>query len=132
MSDVARYTFQDNSVEVLRKLGKAIDNAAQETKEMLVEAVQEKILYGYNDPHGKDGHTEIVDTGRLFDSINADVKRDSQNTVTVSVGSTGDTPYSIFVHQGTRKLKGRPFIRDAMEESRVKVRKIMENNIKNG
>lgn len=129
---MANYTFKDNSVEVLRRMDGAMSSAADDIKEMLVEAVQEKILYGYHDPHGKDGHTEIVDTGRLFDSIQADVKRDSQNTYTVTVGSTGDTPYSIFVHQGTRKLKGRPFIRDAMEESRPKIRKILERNIENG
>lgn len=128
---MASYTFKDNSVEVLRRWDGAMSSAASDIEEMLVEAVQEKILYGYHDPHGEDGHTEIVDTGRLFDSIESDVKRDSQNTYTVTVGSTGDTPYAIFVHQGTRKLKGRPFIRDAIEESRPQIRALLERNIEN-
>ena len=128
---MAAYTFKDDSVEVLRRMRSATSESAEEIKEILVEAVQEKILYGYHDRHGSDGHTEIVDTGRLFDSIKADVKRDSQNTYTVTVGATGDTPYAVYVHQGTRKLKGRPFIRDGLEESRSKVRAAMENNLRN-
>lgn len=125
------YTFKDNSNEVFRRLRGAIDEAADEIKETLVEAVQDKILYGYHDPHGVDGHTEIVDTGRLFDSIQADTRMVSQNLVETTVGATGDTPYAIYVHQGTRKLKGRPFITDAINASRQRVREIMENNISN-
>lgn len=128
---MAAYTFKDNSVEILKRMRGALGDSAEEVKEILVEAVQEKILYGYHDRHGSDGHTEIVDTGRLFDSIKADVKRESQNTYTVTVGATGDTPYAIYVHQGTRKLKGRPFIRDGIEESRPRVRAAMEKNIGN-
>lgn len=128
---MAGYTFKDNSVEVFRRMRRAMDGAANQLEGELVEAVQEKILYGYNDPHGDDGHTEIVDTGRLFDSISAEVKRDSQNTVTVNVGSTGDTPYAIFVHNGTRKLKGRPFITDALQEMRRRIREVLEDKLTN-
>lgn len=128
---MARFTFVDNSAEVLRRMVSATDRSARQLENDLVEAVQEKILYGYSDPHGPDGHTEIVDTGRLFDSIKGEVKRVSQNTVDVNVGATGDTPYAIFVHQGTRKLKGRPFIRDGVEGSRAHIREVMQNNYEN-
>lgn len=128
---MAGYTFKDNSVEVFRRMRRAMDGAANQLEGELVEAVQEKILYGYNDPHGEDGHTEIVDTGRLFDSISAEVKRDSQNTVTVNVGSTGDTPYAIFVHNGTRKLNGRPFITDALQGMRRRIREVLEDKLTN-
>lgn len=128
---MAQFTFVDNSTAVLRKMANATDRAARETEDALVEAVQEKILYGYHEPHGKDGHTEIVDTGRLFDSIDAEVKRVSQNTVDIRVGATGDTPYAVYVHNGTRKLKGRPFIRDGVEASQDKIRETMEQNYKN-
>lgn len=128
---MAQFTFQDNSTEVFKRLRWAMDGAAGQLKTELVEAVQEKILYGYNDSHGDDGHTEIVDTGRLFDSIDAEVKRDSQNTVTVTVGSTGDTPYAIFVHNGTRKLKGRPFITDAIQAMRRRIREVFSDKISN-
>ena len=128
---MAQFTFVDNSAEVLRKMVNATDRSARQLENDLVEAVQEKILYGYNDPHGPDGHTEIVDTGRLFDSIKGEVKRVSQNTVDVRVGATGNTPYAIFVHNGTRKLKGRPFIRDGVEGSRAHIRDVMQNNYEN-
>ena len=129
---MAAYTFKDNSVEILGRMRSAMGSSAEDVSELLVEAVQEKILYGYHDRHGEDGHTEIVDTGRLFDSIQADVKRDSQNAFTVTVGATGETPYAVYVHQGTRKLKARPFIRDAIEESRPRVRAALENRLRNG
>lgn len=128
---MAQFTFVDNSAAVLRRMASATDRAARETEDVLVEAVQEKILYGYHEPHGEDGHTEIVDTGRLFDSIDAEVKRVSQNTVDIRVGATGDTPYAVYVHNGTRKLKGRPFIRDGVEASQDKIRETMEQNYKN-
>ena len=128
---MARFTFVDNSAVVLRKMINATDGAARELENDLVEAVQEKILYGYNEPHGKDGHTEIVDTGRLFDSIDAEVKRVSQNTVDISVGATGDTAYAVYVHNGTRKLKGRPFITDGVEGSRGHIREVMEGKYRN-
>lgn len=128
---MAQFTFVDNSAAILRKMASATERAAREAKKALIEAVQEKILYGYSDPHGPDGHTEIVDTGRLFDSIDAEVKRVSQNAVDIRVGATGSTPYAVFVHNGTRKLKGRPFITDGVEESREKVKQIMTDNYKN-
>lgn len=128
---MAQFTLVDNSAAVLRKMITATDAAARQLEKDLVEAVQEKMLYGYKDPHGEDGHTEIVDTGRLFDSIDAEVKRVSQNTVDISVGATGDTPYAVFVHNGTRKLKGRPFIRDGVEGQREHIKDVLTKNYKN-
>ena len=125
------YTFVDNSAEVLRKLRGAIDGVAEQLKADLVEGVQEKMLYGCNDPHGSDGHTEIVDTGRLFDSIQAEVKRVSQNTVDINVGATGETNYAVYVHEGTHKLKGRPFITDGVQEKREHIRATLENGLRN-
>lgn len=125
------FTFVDNSAIVLRSLSGAIDKSAEEIKETLVEGVQEKMLYGYNDPHGIDGHTEIVDTGRLFDSIQANVRRVSQNTVDIQVGSTGNTNYAVYVHEGTHKLKGRPFITDGVQDSTERVKEILTRNLHN-
>lgn len=128
---MAQFTFVDNSAAVLRKMITATDSAAAELADDLVEAVQEKILYGYHDPHGADGHTEIVDTGRLFDSIEAQVKRVSQNTADIRVGATGETPYAVFVHNGTRKLKGRPFIRDGVQGQKEHIKYVLTKNYKN-
>jgi HK97 gp10 family phage protein len=128
---MAQFTIVDNSAAVLRRMITATDSAAAELAEDLVEAVQEKILYGYHDPHGADGHTEIVDTGRLFDSIEAQVKRVSQNTADIRVGATGETPYAVFVHNGTRKLKGRPFIKDGVQGQKEHIKYVLTKNYKN-
>ena len=103
---------------------------SNEMAKIAVDAVQEKILYGYKDPHGKDGHTEIVMTGKLFDSIRGEVKRQSQNLVSVTVGT--DVDYAGYVHNGTRKLKARRFITDAMSEIGGELEKAMKSSLKNG
>lgn len=104
--------FKSNLDLVLRTLRENNDEAAKKAAEIAVEAVQEKMLYGYKDVHGNPPHTEIVDTGRLFDSITAEVSKVSQNAVNVVVGT--DVEYAQYVHDGTHKLKGRPFITDGL------------------
>lgn len=123
-----QFIFKDNSTQVFKAVIGQMDDAADQLKQELVEAVQTKMLYGYKDRHGPDGHTEIVDTGRLFDSIDANVQRVSQNAVDIEVGSN-DVPYAIFVHNGTRKLKGRPFIRDTLREQQSHIRDVIKNNL---
>lgn len=95
-----------------------------------VEGVQEQMLYGYHTPHGPDGHTEIVDTGTLFDSIQFDVQKASQNAYTVNVGT--DVDYAQYVHDGTYKLEGRPFITDGIMNSAEKQEEIYNQLLPNG
>ena len=122
--------FVDNSDVILRRVASNSPAAMKTVSEMLVEAVEEKILYGYKDVHGNPPHTEIVDTGRLFDSIDADVSRDSQNAFTVSVGA--NTPYAVYVHEGTYKLKGRAFITDAVMGKKNEVQSILAGELPKG
>lgn len=122
--------FVDNSDVILRRVASNSQAAMKAVSEMLVEAVDEKILYGYKDVHGNPPHTEIVDTGRLFDSIEADVSRDSQNAFTVSVGA--NTPYAVYVHEGTYKLKGRAFITDAVMGKKNEVQSILAGELPKG
>ena len=122
--------FVDNSDVILRRVAFNSQAAMKAVSEMLVEAVEEKILYGYKDVHGNPPHTEIVDTGRLFDSIEADVSRDSQNAFTVSVGA--NTPYAVYVHEGTYKLKGRAFITDAVMGKKSEVQSILAGELPKG
>ena len=105
----------------------ALEAASNELKEKSIEWVQEKMLYGYSDPHGPDGRTEIVDTGATFDSVDADTQRNSQDSYTVKAGV--QTDYAVFVHNGTRKLKGRPFLRDAMMEHVSDIESIMKKHM---
>lgn len=110
-------TFKSNLDLVLRTIRANNEDAARNAGEIAVESVQMKMLYGYKDVHGNPPHTEIVDTGRLFDSITAAVKKASQNVMSVEVGT--DVPYAPYVHDGTRKLKGRPFITDGLEAAKT-------------
>lgn len=122
--------FEDNSDIVLRQMGTNSEEAMKQVAEMLVEAVEQKILYGYKDVHGNPPHTEIVDTGHLFDSIDASVTRESQNTYTTTVGA--NTSYAVYVHEGTSKLKGRAFITDAVMDSKDKVERILSRVLPQG
>ena len=124
----SNYVFKDNTELILNALSSATAEGAQKMADCAVESVQNQILYGYKDPHGKDGHTEIVDTGALFDSIEGDVQRQSQNLYTITVGT--DRPYAVYVHNGTRKLKARRFITDGINKSRGDMKDILRNEMK--
>jgi hypothetical protein len=125
----SNYVFKDNTELVLNALASATKEGAQKMADCAVESVQYQILYGYKDPHGKDGHTEIVDTGALFDSIKGDVKRQSQNLYTITVGT--DRPYAVHVHNGTRYLKARRFITDGINRARGDMEDILRDEMKN-
>lgn len=118
-----------SEINIVRsKVADALNAAAAELENESVEWVQEKMLYGYKDPHGKDGHTEIYWTDRqggvhMIDDIHANSQRNSQDSYSVQVGTNKD--YAVFVHNGTRKLKGRPFLRDALMEHQADIEKIV-------
>ena len=123
------YVFKDNTELILNALASATADGAKKMADCAVDSVQYQILYGYKDPHGKDGHTEIVDTGALFDSVKGDVKRQSQNLYTITVGT--DRPYAVYVHNGTRYLKARRFITDGINRARGDMEDILRDEMKN-
>ena len=125
----SNYVFKDNTELILNALASSTKEGAQKMADCAVDSVQYQILYGYKDPHGKDGHTEIVDTGALFDSIKGDVKRQSQNLYTITVGT--DRPYAVYVHNGTRYLKARRFITDGINRARGDMEDILRDEMKN-
>ena len=127
---MSNFRFSDHSDVVLKKVAENCQEAMGKAGVLLVEAVQEKILYGYHDYHGDPPHTEIVDTGQLFDSISADVSRASQNAFSVGVGT--DVPYAQYPHDGTRFLKGRPYITDGVMEHLEEVKDILSGEIPKG
>lgn len=122
--------ISDHTDTILRRLQGSIGSAAEEVAQVAVEAVQTQMLWGYNDPHGPDGHTEIVDTGRLFDSITAQVNRINASYYQTVVGT--DVPYAIYVHEGTYKLKGRPFITDGLAAGKGEIEKAIRKAIRDG
>lgn len=129
---MANYQFKDNRNLVFRQIDQNAEASMEQLKELLQESVQEQMLYGYHTPHGKDGHTEIVDTGAMFDSITADWEKQSQNLYVVNVGVPSDSPaadYVDFVHDGTPKLEARPFITDGVLKAQEKAKDIFETNM---
>ena len=107
------------------KLNEAKENLSDES----VEWIHDKMLNGYNEPHGADGHTEIWMTGDLYGSIQS--KPEGGLTgFKINVGT--DVDYASYVHNGTRKLNGRPFIRDAMMDNIDKIQDIIKDSIKGG
>lgn len=54
-----------------------------------------------------------VDTGRLRSSIQTTPPFDEGDHITVSVGT--NVEYAIFVHNGTRYMRGRPFLTQALQ-----------------
>ena len=100
--------------------------------EVIQSHVQEQMLYGYHTPHGSDGHTEIVDTGAMYDSITADWEKQSQNLFSLIVGvPSGSVPagYVDFVHNGTSKLEPRPFITDGVLNAQETIKEVCAENL---
>lgn len=129
---MANYQLKDNRDLVFRQLDSNAGQTMDKLVEVLVEAVQEQMLYGYHTPHGKDGHTEIVDTGAMFDSITADWEKQSQNLYTLNVGvPAGTVPagYVDFVHNGTNKLEPRPFITDGVLNAQEAIKEVCADNL---
>jgi HK97 gp10 family phage protein len=122
--------FEDHSTEVLRRVQGNLKKAAIDVGDIARDAVQEKMLWGYHDVHGNPPHTEIVDTGRLFDSIEGQVKAVNANVYQTSVGT--DVPYAEYVHEGTYKLKGRPFITDGIMENREEIQTAIREALRRG
>ena len=122
--------FEDHSTEVLRRVQGNLKKAAIDVGDIARDAVQEKMLWGYHDVHGNPPHTEIVDTGRLFDSIEGQVKAVNANVYQTSVGT--DVPYAEYVHEGTYKLKGRPFITDGIMESKEEIQTAIREALRRG
>ena len=55
-----------------------------------------------------------VDTGTLMNSISTTIAGDGRHgTMTAEIGPTVD--YAIYVHEGTSRMPGRPFLADAFD-----------------
>ena len=122
--------LKDYSNIVMKRVDNSCRESVQEVAEILAEAVREKMIYGYSDPHGKDGHTEIWDTGALFSSVEASSRRVSQNTYEAKVEVGKGLDYAEYVHNGTYKLKGRPFFSDAIAENKEAVENQFKSKFK--
>lgn len=125
-----KVVFEDHSTEVLRRVQGNLKEAAIDVGDIARDAVQMRILYGYSELHGNPPHTEIVDTGALFDSIQGEVNAINANVYQTVVST--DRPYASYVHNGTSKLAGRPFITDGILDSRDEIQAAVKAALKSG
>ena len=119
---MANFVFKDNSNLVLKRVSANAQSAVKKAGPLLVESVQGAMLYRYE--------REPIDTGALFDSIRAETKRGSQNLYSVDVGS--DKHYAGYVHEGTYKMKGRPYIRDGVMDAQEDLEKLFAGELATG
>lgn len=115
--------FTSNLDIIVKTIDGNAPKACESVEELAVEAIQYRMLYGYHTPHGKDGHTEIVDTGRLYDSITGDHEKKDAHSWLIRIGASPEAgrkenvDYAVFVHEGTSRLEARRFITDTLFDS---------------
>lgn len=69
-----------------------------------------------------------VDTGRMRGSIAT-----SLGVLNKGISSVVQTNvfYAVWVHEGTRRLRGRPFMKQAAEQNRQNIQNIYDDEVKN-
>lgn len=103
------------------------DNAETIVKEIATakERALEKIgIAAEGDVVGYITHENIVDTGRLRNSITHRVMNDED---CVYVGT--NVEYALYVHEGTSRMKGRPYLTTPISENMKGYRDIVEGEM---
>lgn len=95
-------TFRDNSNQVMAQLRKNVKAALTAMGTEAVGMIVDQMQMGYK--------KTIRQTGDLMRDVAYEVERSGENTV--DVGNT--LFYGPFVHEGTSRMAGRPYIRDAL------------------
>lgn len=115
-----RVDFIDNRAQVLEQLNENASRATLAVGTKAVNLIVNQMQTGYSRP--------IRQTGDLQRDVNYEVVDD----VTVNVGNSLE--YAPFVHDGTRKMAGRPYIRDALmsRDNQRKLQRVYEQYLKQG
>jgi HK97 gp10 family phage protein len=112
--------FIDHSDEVLALVEA---NKKRALKAMGVTAeglVVKKMQSGYGSP--------IRQTGDLMRDVNHEVEASGKDTVDVG----NSLKYAPFVHEGTRRMKGRPYIKDGITGGKGKLEDVATREMKKG
>ena len=110
--------FNDNSALVLAQMRGNVDAALEALGIEGVGAVKEQMKSGYAKP--------VYDTGTLMGSI--DHERSSESTEDIGT----NVEYATYVHEGTYKMKGWPYIRDGLTQAKDRLQKVTEDYLKKG
>lgn len=89
----------------------------------ILKAVSTTIQKGALVIEGKGKKLSPVDTGRMRSSISSEV-RQLEATIKPNVD------YAIFVHEGTRFIRGRPFMTQSAQDSEGQIQDILDIEIK--
>jgi HK97 gp10 family phage protein len=68
-----------------------------------------------------------IDTGRLRSSIGVGAGKARVQKNTGYVGT--NVEYSVYVHEGTSRMRGRPFLKNALTKTQAKIKKVLEGSI---
>ena len=121
MATKVNVKFTDNSWMVKKQISANRGAALRAMGIKAVNLILQQMRSGYGKP--------IRQTGNLMRDVSYDVQEGSG---VVLVGNSLE--YAPFVHEGTYKLKGRPYIKDALttESAATQLRKVAENELKKG
>ena len=116
-----KVTFEDNSGKVITQLDGNVPRALQAMGTKAVNLILWQMQQGFGKP--------IRQTGNLQHDVSYEVHPESN---TVDVGNSLE--YAPYVHEGTRKMAGRPYIRNALtgEDHQQQLRKVAEAYLKQG
>lgn len=104
---------QDNTDAVLKELDTAISRSLEE-----VGILAEGHSVGYITEH------HIVDTGRLRNSVTHAIDEDDKVAI---IGT--NVEYAPYVHNGTRRMPGRPFLTEPIQKHYDEYRDVFEKNM---
>jgi hypothetical protein len=113
-------SFKDNSGQVKTQMS---GNVKAALAAMGIEAV------GLTVRQMQDGYgAPIWQTGDLQRNVNSAPQNSSPDTVDVGNSLT----YAPFVHEGTSRMAGRPYLKDAIMNGKDRLQKVAENELKKG
>jgi HK97 gp10 family phage protein len=117
----------DISIKIsgLDKLAKAWGSLSSELKQEAYDAFTKA---GYIVEGNAKKHTPI-DTGLLMRSINTSSRISMKGEPHVVISP--HTNYATYVHQGTRKMKARPYMSEGYDDSKAKIETIMRKMLTN-
>lgn len=119
MSHEARVVFIDHSAAILAQINRNASAALLAIGTEAVELINRQMQSGYGKP--------IRRTGDLMRDVNYQAN-ESENTV--DVGNSME--YAPYVHEGTSRMNGRPYIRDALMNGKGDLQEIAEEYLKKG
>lgn len=112
--------FDDHSAEIKAQLARNVKTALTAIGQKGVELTLGQMESGYGKP--------IRQTGDLMRDVSFAVENSGPNSVDVG----NSLEYAPFVHDGTYKMAGRPYLRDAIMGGRGAIQSIAEQYLKQG